>query len=144
MQGQFCLTRNRILSTRTADDIRQLGDHFQAQEHLLTNLDMQLHNRQQSTTSEEDSAADRDASLSLTAVLQKVCQEALGATNAKRTGQKFGDMSTHDQSQAMQGIVGEVHDGVEQSFGSMTTTNNSRAFQGQMDAASFAVIFGKG
>jgi hypothetical protein len=144
LQGQFCLTRNRILSTRTADDIRQLSDHFQAQEHLLTNLDMQLHDRQPSTTSEEDSAADRDASLSLTPVLQKVCQEALRATNAKRTGQKFSDMSTHDQSQAMQGIVGEVHDGVEQSFGKMTTANNSRAFQGQMDAASFAVLFGKG
>lgn len=62
---------------------------------------------------------------------------------AKRTGQKFGDMSTHDQSLAMQGIVGEAHVGLEQSFGKMATSKNSRAFQGQIDASSFAAMFGK-
>jgi hypothetical protein len=79
----------------------------------------------------------------LTTGLRKVCQEAISATRAKRTGQKFGDMSTDDQSLAMQGIVGEAYDGVEQSFGKMTTSKNSRAFQGQMDAFSFAAMFGK-
>jgi hypothetical protein len=48
-------------------------------------------------------------------------------------------MSTDDQSLAMQGIVGEAHDGVEQYFG-MTTSKNSRAFQGQM---AFAMMFRK-
>ena len=81
--------------------------------------------------------------MQLIAGLRKVCQEVLSATRAKRSGQNFGDMSTDDQSLAMQGIVGEAHDGVEQSFGKLTTSNNSRAFQGQMDAASFAVMFGK-
>jgi hypothetical protein len=82
-------------------------------------------------------------SLQLAAELRKVCQEALSATKAKRTGQKFGDMSTDDHSVAMQGIVGEAQNGVQQSFGKMTTKKNSRAFQGQMDAASFAAMFGK-
>jgi hypothetical protein len=81
--------------------------------------------------------------MQLTAGLRKVCQEALSATRAKRTGQSFGDMNTDDQSLAMQGIVGEAHDGVEQSFGKMTTSKNSRAFQGQIDTASFTVMFGK-
>lgn len=74
---------------------------------------------------------------------RKDCQQALSATKAKRTGQTFGDMSTEDQSQAIQGIVGEAQDGIEQSFGRMTTSNKSRAFQGQMDAASFAAMFGR-
>jgi hypothetical protein len=52
-------------------------------------------------------------------------------------------MSTDDQSMAMQGIVGDAHDGVQQSFGKMTTSRNSKAFQGQMDASSFAKMFGK-
>jgi hypothetical protein len=51
-------------------------------------------------------------------------------------------MSTDDQSYAMQGIVGEIHGGVEQLFGKMTTSKKSRAFQGQMDSASFATMFG--
>jgi hypothetical protein len=79
----------------------------------------------------------------LTARLLKVCQEALLATRTKRVGQTFGDVSTDDQSLAMKGVAGEAHDGVEQYFGKMTTSKNSRAFQGQMDAASFAVMFGK-
>lgn len=96
-----------------------------------------------STALEESSASDQSASLQLTPGLRKVCQEALAATRAKRTAQTFGDMSTDDKSLAVQGVVGEAQDGVEQSFGKMTTSKNSRAFQGQIDAASFAVMFGK-
>ena len=141
--SQLYLTWNRIVTTRTADDVQRIGDRFQAQEQALAELDTQLRNHQTSPTLEEGSASDRDASMQLTAGLRKVCQEALSATRAKRTGQSFGDMSTDDQSDAIQGIVGEAHHGVEQSFGKMTTSNNSRAFQGQIDAASFAVMFGK-
>ncbi|RYP37568.1 hypothetical protein DL767_002876 [Monosporascus sp. MG133] len=130
--------------TRTADDVRRIGDQFQAQEQALADLDAHLRNRETSPASEEGSASDRNASLQLAAELRKVCQEALAATEAQRTGQKFGDMSTDDQSLAMQGIVGEAQGGVEQSFGRMTTSKNSRAFQGQIDAASFAMMFGKG
>jgi hypothetical protein len=119
------------------------GDRFQVQEQALVSLDTQLYNRQKSPLAEEGSAYDRDASLQLTPTLRKLCQEALSTTKAKRTGQKFGDMSTDDQSMAMQGIVGDAHDGVQQSFGKMTTSKNSKAFQGQMDASSFATMFGK-
>ncbi|RYP46383.1 hypothetical protein DL768_007400 [Monosporascus sp. mg162] len=130
--------------TRTADDVRRIGDQFQAQEQALADLDAHLRNREASSASEEGSASDQNASFQLTAELRKVCQEALAATRAQRTGQKFGDMSTDDQSRAMQGIVGEAQDGVEQSFGRMTTSKNSRAFQGQINATSFAIMFGKG
>ncbi|RYP66843.1 hypothetical protein DL770_008724 [Monosporascus sp. CRB-9-2] len=130
--------------TRTADDVRRIGDQFQAQEQALADLDAHLRNRETSPASEEGSASDRNASLQLASGLRKVCQEALAATRAQRTGQKFGDMSTDDRSLAMQGIVGEAQGGVEQSFGKMTTSKNSRAFQGQINAASFAIMFGKG
>ncbi|RYO88742.1 hypothetical protein DL764_008695 [Monosporascus ibericus] len=135
---------NLIVSTRTADDVRRIGDQFQAQEQALADLDAHLRNREASPASEEGSASDQNVSLQLTAGLRKVCQEALAATRAQRTGQKFGDMSTDDQSLAVQGIVGEAQVGVEQSFGRMTTSKNSKAFQGQINAASFAIMFGKG
>src|SRR5438045_3843995 len=125
--------RNRIVTTRTDDDVRRLSDRFQAQEQALAELGTQLYNHQTSLASEEGSASDRDVSMQLTAGLRKVCQEALSATRAKQTRQTFGDMSTDNQSLAMQGIVGEVHDGVEQSFRKMTASDNSRAFQGQID-----------
>jgi len=134
---------NLIIDTRTAEDVGQLGPRFSAQEQALANLHAHLLNRQTSYVSEEDFAFNQDASLRLTAELRKVCQEAHSATKAKRTGQKFGNMSTDDQSQAMQGVVGTAHDGMEQSFGMMTTSKNSRAFQGQMDAASFSIMFRK-
>jgi len=41
--------------------------------------------------------------------LQTVCQDALSATKAKRTGQSFGDQETDTQSIAMQGIIVIVH-----------------------------------
>ncbi|RJE17776.1 hypothetical protein PHISCL_09887 [Aspergillus sclerotialis] len=134
---------NLIVATRTADDLQRLDDRFQAQEQALANLDTQLYNCQKPPPLEECSACDRDADLQLIAELRKLCQDALSTTITKRTGQKFGDMSTDDQSLAMQGIVGDAHDGVEQSFGKMTTSKNSRAFQGQIDASSFAAMFGK-
>ena len=74
--------------------------------------------------------------------LQKVCDEALSATRARRTGQIFGDMQTDGRSTAIQGIVGQAQSGVDQKFGNMTTTNGSKAFQGQMDSTSFSVMFG--
>jgi len=134
---------NLIVTTRTAGDVRRLGDRFQTQEQALTELDMQLQENQASSTSGEDAASDHEASLQLTAMLRKVCQDALSATRAKRTGQKFGDMHTDDQSYAMQGIVGEAHNGVEQTFGTMTTSKSSRAFQGQISTDAFAAMFGK-
>jgi hypothetical protein len=79
----------------------------------------------------------------LTASLQDVCQKTLSATRARRTGQKFGDLKTDNNSVAMQGIVGLAQPGVEQFFGGLTTTNNSRAFQGQMEASSFDKLFGR-
>jgi hypothetical protein len=88
-------------------------------------------------------AAEEDSSAQLTANLQEVCQRTQSATRAPRTGQKFGDMRTDNHSIAMQGMVGVVQRGVEQSFGSLTTTTNSRAFQGQMEASSFDKLFGK-
>ncbi|KAJ8120218.1 hypothetical protein ONZ43_g3016 [Nemania bipapillata] len=131
---------NLIIASQTADDVRRLGSQFQTQEQALADLVLQLHTRP--AISEESSSFDGNISPELTTILRKVCQETFEATRAKRTGQSFGDMSTDDQSQAMQGIVGNVQDGVEQSFGKMTTSKNSRAFQGQVDAASFAVMFG--
>jgi hypothetical protein len=46
-------------------------------------------------------------------------------------------------SHAYQGIVGTAQSGVEQSFGSLTAKGDSTAAQGQMDAKSFALMFGK-
>ncbi|KAL7619815.1 hypothetical protein AAE478_010360 [Parahypoxylon ruwenzoriense] len=132
---------NIIIAKRTVKDAGQLGRRFLAQEQALADLDTRLLNRQTSHASKEASASDRDASLQMTAELRKICQEALSATKAKRFGQEFRGMSTDDQSQAMQGVVGKAQDGVEQSFGMMKTSTDSRAFQGQMDPASFAIMF---
>ncbi|KAJ5945855.1 hypothetical protein N7454_002694 [Penicillium verhagenii] len=134
---------NLTVATQTSDDIQRLGDRFQAQEQALADLDTQLHDCQRTPSPEDLSASDRNESLQLISGLRKLCQDALSATRAKRTGQKFGDMSTDDQSFAMQGIVGKAHEGLEQTFGEMATSKNSRAFQGQIDASSFAAMFGK-
>lgn len=83
---------------------------------------------------------DNQGSLERTVVLQKSNQAALKALKQKRTGQTFGDLQA-DQSMAMQGIVGQAQQGVDQSFGKLNAANNSRAFQGQMDAGSFARMF---
>ncbi|KAI0099981.1 hypothetical protein GGR51DRAFT_534394 [Nemania sp. FL0031] len=131
---------NLIITSRTADDVQRLSSQFQTQEHALADLSLQLQNGP--STSEESSSSDKNMSPELIEILQKVCQGTIEATRAKRTGQSFGDMNTDDQSRAMQGIVGNVQDGVEQTFGKMTTSKHSRAFQGQVDAASFAVMFG--
>jgi len=87
------------------------------------------------------SAAERDSSVQLAVRLQEVCKGALSATRAKRTGQRFGDMKV-EGSRAFQGIVGIAQSGVEQSFGTLTATEDSTAAQGQMDANSFALMFG--
>jgi hypothetical protein len=143
------LTLNRIVSNRTSEDIERLSDRFRAQEQALVDLDTQLRNGQTSleatelTEGEADEGSERDSSLQLTAGLQKVCENALSATKARRTGQSFGDMQTDDHSVAMQGIAGVAQGKVEQSFGTLMTTKNSRAFQGQMGERSFAVMFGK-
>jgi hypothetical protein len=141
--SQLYLTQNRIVTTQTADNVQQLSNRFQAQEQALAELDTQLHNYQTSLVLEDCSASDRDTSMQLTVGLRKVCQEALLATRAKRTRQSFSDISTDNQSLAMQGIVGKAHDSVEQSFRKMTTSKNSKAFQSQIDAASFIVMFRK-
>lgn len=87
-----------------------------------------------------DAAEEERARLQRTSLLRDSCEAALKATEARRTGQTFGDLHV-DQSTAMQGIVGQAQGGVEQSFGSLTARNQSRAFQGQMDASSFARMF---
>ncbi|KAI1119516.1 hypothetical protein F5Y14DRAFT_6313 [Nemania sp. NC0429] len=136
---------NLIITTRTADEVGRVADRFRAQEQALADLNANLHPRLASSASasEGDTTSHEDESVQLTSTLQKVCQQALSATQAKRTGQKFGNMSADNQSYAMQGIVGEARDGTEQSFGSLKASNKSRGFQGQMDAASFAVMFGR-
>jgi len=93
------------------------------------------------TAAQSLSAAERDSSVQLAVRLQEVCKGALSATRAKRTGQRFGDM-TVEGSRAYQGIVGTAQIGVEQSFGTLTATGGSTAAQGQMDANSFALMFG--
>jgi hypothetical protein len=85
---------------------------------------------------------ERDLTLTLIPELRKVCEEALSITVAKRTGQKFGKMTTIDRSHAGQGIVGKANLGVEQEFGDMVTERDSRAFQGQLDRDAFAVLMG--
>jgi hypothetical protein len=147
------LTMNRIVSSRTSEDVERLSGRFTAQETALVDLEKRLRDDQtflqamsraeSDDKAEDGSLSERDESLQLTAGLQKVCQDALSATRAKRTGQNFGDMQTDDHSTAMQGLIGTAQRGVEQSFGNMTTTKSSRAFQGQLDADSFAVMFGK-
>lgn len=132
----------------------RLGNRFAVQETSLAGLQNHLRETQEamqvtsvggSTGEAEDgSASQRDSSLQLTVGLQRVCQEALSATRERRTGQKFGDMRTEEQSMAMQGIAGTAQPGVEQVFGTLTTTGGSTAFQGQIDAASFAIMFRKG
>jgi len=144
---------NLIVSSRTSEDIELLSGRFAAQETALVDLGKRLRDNQTSLQAmsraesngkaEDDSTSERDESLRLTAGLQKVCQDALSVTRAKRTRQNFGDMQTDEHSAAMQGIVGTVQRGVEQSFGNMAATKSSRAFQGQIDADSFAVMFGK-
>lgn len=89
---------------------------------------------------DQNTLPNEQISFQLTATLQDLCQAALSATKARRTGQTFGDTQIY-QSLAMQGVVGEAQDGVDQSFGRLTAQNNSRVFQGQMDAGSFAQMF---
>jgi hypothetical protein len=84
----------------------------------------------------------RDLTLTLIPELRKVCEEALSITVAKRTGQKFGKMTTIDRSHAVQGIVSKANLGVEQEFGDMVTDRDSRAVQGQLDRDAFAVLMG--
>jgi hypothetical protein len=88
------------------------------------------------------SATERDSTIALIAKLRDVCGETLSTTRAKHIGQTFGDM-TADKSMAYQGIVGTAQNAVEQSFGKLTATDGSTAAQGQMDATSFAMMFGK-
>jgi hypothetical protein len=88
------------------------------------------------------SAAERDSSVEQIAKLREVCGETLSTTRVKRTGQSFGDVKV-DKSMAYQGTVGTALGGVEQSFGKLTATDGSTAAQGQMDAASFAMMFGR-
>ncbi|KAJ5091224.1 hypothetical protein NUU61_006094 [Penicillium alfredii] len=126
-----------IISSHTSEDIDRLGNRFSAQETALVNLGAQLRNR------EIPEVTENERSIQLTDRLQQLCQDALSATQAKRTGQSFGDLRVSDNSGAMQGIAGQVDGKAEQSFGNLTATQSSRAFQGQIDAASFAVMFGK-
>jgi hypothetical protein len=149
------LTVDRIVSSRTLDDIQQLDGRFMAQETALANLEKQLCDKQtamqaisldslgnEAEGSWSAAAAERNSSIALAAKLREVCGETLSTTRAKRTGQGFGDM-TVNKSIAYQGIVGTAQSGVEQSFGKLTAIDGSTAAQGQMDATSFAMMFRK-
>ncbi|ETS76353.1 hypothetical protein PFICI_11740 [Pestalotiopsis fici W106-1] len=138
-----------IVSNDTSKDVRQLSSRFQAQEQALSSLSTELSTRSATTDvlprTTEDNMREGDTennqgSLERTTALQESNQAALKALQQKRIGQTFGDLHT-DQSMAMQGIVGEAQQGVDQSFGKLNAINNSRAFQGQMDAGSFAQMF---
>jgi hypothetical protein len=147
------LTIDRIVSSRTSEDIQGLDGRFTAQETALADLEKQLRDKQTALQAisldslgdeagDSWSAAERNSSIALTAKLREVCGETLSTTRAKRTGQSFGDMKV-DKSMAYQGIVGTAQSGVEQSFGKLTATDGSTAAQGQMDATSFAMMFGR-
>ncbi|KAI0970712.1 hypothetical protein F4678DRAFT_436049 [Xylaria arbuscula] len=133
-----------IVSHSTSNHITELSARFQAQEQALSTLVTELANNSTTLASNDiiqnTIGHDEETSFHLFATLQKTCEAAFQATQAKRTGQIFGDMQI-DQSHAMQGIVGEAQRGVDQSFGKLSAQNNSRAFQGQMDGASFAHMF---
>lgn len=150
----FCqLTINRIVSSRTSEDIQGLDGRFTAQEMALADLEKQLCDKQTALqaisldslgdeTGDSWSASERDLSITLTAKLREVCRETLSTTRAKHTGQSFGDLKV-DKSLAYQGIVGTAQSGIVQSFGKLTATNGSTAAQGQMDATSFAMMFAR-
>lgn len=129
---------NRILSSRTSEDIERLRDEFKEQETALKDLNTQLQN--QSSLPVPNTETEMDSDISST--LQETCKQTLEATEAKRTGQKFGHLLTEDRSIAMQGIVNTQQEGVEQTFGNLTATKESRAFQGQMSSEAFAAMFG--
>ncbi|EEA28118.1 hypothetical protein TMatcc_003577 [Talaromyces marneffei ATCC 18224] len=131
---------NLILSSRTSEDIERLKEEFQAQETALWDLNTQLRNQLSLPVPDTETKIEQNSDLSLT--LQDLCKETLAATEAKRTGQRFGDMLIEDRSMAMQGIVGNRQEGVEQTFGKLTATKESRAFQGQMSSEAFAAMFG--
>ncbi|KAH7303714.1 hypothetical protein B0I35DRAFT_446187 [Stachybotrys elegans] len=134
-----------IVTHTTSNDVQKLNARFRAQEQALSTLATELskisNTAEDNTTLPSTIDTDEQDSFQRFAVLQKTCEAALQVTQAQRTGQTFGDMQI-DQSFAMQGIVGGAQRGVDQSFGKLSVQNNSRAFQGQMDAASFARMFG--
>ena len=141
----------RVASTHILDNT---SHSLQNQEEVLKTHKRQLAvvegNVQDLTLIDTDEESDiipittdeRNLALALIPELRKVCEEALSITTSKRTGQKFGKMTTTDRSRAGMGIVGKASLGVEQEFGDMVTQNESRAFQGQMDSASFAMLMG--
>ncbi|OBT56259.1 hypothetical protein VE04_05108 [Pseudogymnoascus sp. 24MN13] len=142
-----------IISSRTSEDIQGLDGRFTAQETALVGLEKQLCDNQTALqaisldnlgddATDSWSAAERNLSIALTTKLRDVCRETLATTRAKHTGQSFGDMKV-EKSMAYQGIVGAAQSGVEQSFGTLTATDSSTAAQGQMDASSFAMMFGR-
>ncbi|KAK7991026.1 hypothetical protein PG990_015306 [Apiospora arundinis] len=130
-----------IVTGSISDDVGDLSTRFQAQEQALSALVTDLAERSTALKAMGDAIEDKQASLERFATLQHTCEATRKATQAQRTGQTFGDLQI-DQSHAMQGIVGEAQKDVDQSFGRLTAQNNSKAFQGQMDAASFARMFG--
>lgn len=86
-------------------------------------------------------AAEREADVKVVSGLQDGFKEVLSMTQARRTGQTFGDIKA-ESSRVFQGIVGIAQTGLAQSFGSVTATDQSTAPPGRMDANSFALMFG--
>ncbi|ETS78636.1 hypothetical protein PFICI_10698 [Pestalotiopsis fici W106-1] len=139
-----------IISASTSVDVREISVRFEAQEQALSTLITHLLSVPATSATSEPPAPDSEmvprtqdegqTRIQRTAILRDTCEVALQATRAKRSGQTFGDMHL-DQSMAMQGIVGQAQEGVDQSFGKLTAQNKSRAFQGQMNATSFAQMF---
>jgi len=133
---------DRIVSSQMSGDMKNLGDRFVAQEAELKSLGRQLRENHQAIVEAESDDSGSEHAIQVEPGLQKICDEALSATRARRTGQIFGDMRTDGKSTAMQGIVGQAQPGVNQKFGNVTTTDGSKSFQGQMDSNSFSVMFG--
>ncbi|KUL88795.1 hypothetical protein ZTR_03508 [Talaromyces verruculosus] len=131
-----------ILSSRTSEDIERLRDDFKSQETALKDLNTQLRNQSSLPAPAPDTETEIEKEPDVSSTLQETCKQTLVATEAKRTGQKFGDLLIEDRSMAMQGIVGTQQEGVEQTFGKLTATKESRAFQGQMSSEAFAAMFG--
>ena len=103
---------------------------------------MQLRNQSSLPALAPDTKTEIEKEPDVSSTLQETCKQTLEATEAKRTGQKFGNLLTEDRSVAMQGIVGTRQEEVEQTFGNLAATKESRAFQGQMNGEAFAAMFG--
>lgn len=139
------LTSASFISCRTLEQVRRFDQRFVTQEAALAELQAHLETSlsldgPSSETEQQRLPGESEAQLD--AKLRKVCAETLSATRARHAGQTFGNMTLTDNSHGFQGVVGTAQSGLEQKFGKLNAGGGSKAVQGQLDAASFAVMFG--